>query len=250
MTKLFRDENGLSRSVLVVAIIVILAIVGLITWSLTKGSPKTNTANSMTTTSGKVTNSETSACIAAYHDSELCSYASNINLFSYAFQSSGTASNPSGTASFVMKNDGNGNHQISYTTASRQLSLIKLDGNTYIQTSAGSTWLEYTSSDTNIPDTVPDPTSYFNMTLSSASAQDYTFTKVGPAACGSQSCMEYSVSVVAKPSVTQHVFFDTSSHQLMEWEYSDASTGGSVNATFTYGSVNIAKPSPVELVTT
>jgi hypothetical protein len=88
------------------------------------------------------------------------------------------------------------------------------------------------------------------MTISSTSAKDYNFSKVGTAACGGQSCMEYSVLVVAKPSITQHVFFDTSNHQLMEWEYSDASTGGSVNATFTYGPVNIAKPSPVELATT
>lgn len=254
MTKLVKDESGISRTVLIVGIVIVLAGIGFGVWGLTGSSTKpTNTSNVASTTSASTTsnNSQTTACINAYHDSELCSFSGNLNIFNTAFSASGTAANSTGSASFVMKNDGKGNRQISYTTASRQINVITLDGNEYVQTGAGTSWLEYPAGSSNLPSSVPtDPASYFNLTISGNSASEYTFTKLGNANCGSSSCVEYQVSVTAKPSITQDLYFNPGTHMLMKWSYSDSATGGSVNSNFTYEPVTITQPSPVQQVTT
>jgi hypothetical protein len=249
MTRPIKDERGISRMLLVGGVVIILVVIGVVVWSLTKSNPKTNSSSSNTSTTAN--NSEMTACLNAYHDSELCSFASNINIFNSGWTSTGTASNSNGSANFVMNNDGKGNNQISYTTATQQVSEITLGNNEYVQIGAGTTWTEYPVGSTSIPSSVlSNPSSYFNLSISGKTASEYTFTKIGTAACGSNNCVEYQLGVVAKPNLTQYLYFNPGTRMLMKWVYSNSATNGSINITFTYGPVNITVPSPVQPATT
>jgi hypothetical protein len=257
MARPIKDERGVSRVFLVGGIVIVLVIIGVVVWSLTKGTSKTNTSNSASTnttstnTSTAASNSVLTACINAYHDSELCSFAGNLNIFNTAWTSTGTASNSNVSANFVMENDGKGDNQISYTTANRQVSEITLGSNEYVQIGAGTTWIEYPVGSSSIPSAVlSNPESDFNLSIAGKTASDYTFTKIGTAACGSNSCVEYQLGVVAKPNLTQYLYFNPTTRMLMKWVYSNSATNGSINITFTYEPINITAPSPVQPATT
>jgi hypothetical protein len=254
MTRSIKDERGIGRIFLVGGIVIALVIIGVVIWGLSGNSTKPNTTSSNSSTastSSTATSSETSACLNAYHDSELCSFAGNINIFNDSWTSTGTASNSNVSASFVMNNDGKGNNQISYTTASRQVSEITLGNNEYVQIGAGTTWVEYPVGSTSIPSYVlSNPQQYFNLSIAGKTASEYTFTKIGTAACGSNNCVEYQLGVVAKPNLTQYLYFNPNTRMLMKWVYSNSKTNGSINITFTYGPVNISVPSPVQPATT
>ncbi|MGD0284315.1 MAG: hypothetical protein ABSB12_01840 [Candidatus Saccharimonadales bacterium] len=250
MARPIKDERGISRKFLVGGIVIVLIVIGVVVWLLTKSSSN-NTNSTSTNTSTTVNNSVLTACINAYHDSELCSYAGNLNIFGTAWTSTGTASNSNGSANFVMENDGKGDNQISYTTASRQVSEITLGNNEYVQIGAGTTWIEYPVGSASIPSAVlSNPQSDFNLSIAGKTASDYTFTKIGNAACGNQSCVEYKLLVTAKPNLTQYVYFNPATRKLMKWVYSNSATNGSINITFTYEPVNITVPSPVQQATT
>jgi hypothetical protein len=249
MKRLIKDERGISRMLVIGGVVIVLVVIGIVVWSLTKSTSKTNSSSSNASTTAN--NSELTACINAYHDSELCSFAGNLNIFDTAWTSTGIASNSNGSANFVMKNDGKGNNQISYTTASQQVSEITLSDNEYVQIGAGTTWTEYPVGSSSIPSSVlSNPQQYFNLSIAGKTASEYTFTKIGTAACGSNNCVEYQLGVVAKPNLTQYLYFNPSTHMLTKWVYSNSATNGSINITFTYGPVNITEPSPVQQATT
>lgn len=249
MARPIKDERGISRVLLVGGIVIGLVVIGAVVWLLTKSSPNTNSPSSNTATT--VNNSVLTACLNAYHDSELCSFAGNLNIFNSAWTSTGTASNSNVSANFIMENDGKGNNQISYTTATRQVSEITLGNNEYVQIGAGTTWTEYPVGSASIPSSVlSNPESYFNLSIAGKTASDYVFTKIGTAACGNQNCVEYELLVTSKPNLTQYVYFNPTTRMLMKWVYSNSVTNSSINITLTYGPVNITVPSPVQSATT
>ena len=186
----------------------------------------------------------------AYNDSNLCAFANHTNIASQQYVAIGTATTGSGTSStFTVSNDGKGNTEVTYGSNGQEVSSISLDGVTYVQEGTGTTWLEYSSGAVGAT-AVPNPTSGFDLNFNSSTPAGVTVTKEGTSACGSLSCYGYKVVDVATPTTTAYVYFDTHDYLLRHWTSNDTTTGVSVNLTFSYKTVTITKPSPVQQITT
>jgi hypothetical protein len=249
MSKSNESESGLGQIFIVAVVVVVLAVAGIIIWGLTRSSNNNSATNTSTSTNN--TAAVNNNCQNYYHDSTLCVFANHIGLSTYAYTSSGTATSSSGAQyNFTFKNDGKGNREITYTAAGKQISAIILDGAEYVQSGAGTTWLEFSGSSLSTATPVPDPTSNFNLSFTQAELAKYSFNKEGTAACGNLSCVKYKVNILASPDIVQYVYFDTSSYLLREWSYSNPTTGVSATINISYPAVTITAPSPVQQVTT
>jgi hypothetical protein len=251
MSRRIRDEKGLSKILIIViiAVIIILVATGLIIWQLTKKTSTTTTTKAATNSSVVVS----SACMKAFSDKTLCSFAGHTNIGSIAYIATGTAVNGSGVkSSYTVKHDGKGNTSVNYSTNGEQVSSIVLNGATYMQMGAGTTWLTYSSSSTTSAAlaAVPNPVSGFNLNFNQTTPAGVTVNKVGTVTCGSYNCYKYQVKTAASPTRTQYVMFDTTNYLLRSWTYSDSTSGISVDVGFSYQSVTIVKPSPVKQITT
>lgn len=243
MSKLAKRQDGLSSLLIIALVVAVLVVVGVVIWQVTKTSP---TKSVSTTVSG--TNS--SACVKAVGSSSFCAFATNSNISSKEYIATGTATTSSGqTSSYTVQNDGKGNTEVTYTSAGKQISAITLDGSTYLQSGSGTTWIEYTGSQSSAV-SVPNPVSGFNLNFTSNIPKGVTVNSEGTAACGSLTCNKYKVNLASTATATQYVYFDTSNYLLRQWTFSDSSTKISVNLTFDYQSVTITKPSPVQQIST
>jgi hypothetical protein len=247
MSKSSKSESGLGQILIVAIIVVVLAVAAIVIWSLTRSPNNKSSANTSTSSTAAVN----SNCQNYYHDSTLCAFANHVGLSTYAYTSTGTATSSSGAQyNFTFKNDGKGNREIIYTDNGEQISAIMLDGAEYVQSSTGTTWLEFSGSSLSTATPVPNPTSSFNLSFTSAELAKYSFNKEGTAACGSLNCVKYKVNILASPDIVQYVYFDTSSYLLREWSYSNPTTGVSATINISYPTVTITAPSPVQQVTT
>jgi len=248
MSKLTRDENGIGQVLIIVLIVIVLAVAGGVVWKLTKKNSNTNTSS--TTTSATASKPAiSSACLKSFNDNSLCAFAEHTNINSQQYVATGTATTATGaTSTFTVQNDGKGNTEVAYGSSGKQISSISLDGVTYIQEGAGTTWLEYSSASLGQAAAAPNPTSGFNLNFTTTTPAGVTVTKQGTAACGALSCNKYKVVVAATPGATQYVYFDSKDYMLRQWTSSDPSTGINVNLTFSYPSVTITKPSPVQQI--
>ncbi len=248
MRKLSANQRGIAQLYIIIAVIVVLAGGGIIAYQATKKStPNSPTSNSAKTTTATVS----SACLKSFNDSALCAFAEHTNIASQQYVAIGTATTGSGTSStFTVSNDGKGNSEVTYGSNGQEISSITLNGVTYVQDGTGTTWLEYSSSTLGTTTTVPNPTSGFNLNFNTSTPAGVTVTKVGTSACGSLTCYGYKVVDASTPTTTAYVYFDTHNYLLRHWTSSDTTTGVNVNLTFSYKSVTITKPSPVQQVTT
>lgn len=165
------------------------------------------------------------------------------------YEAAGTVTTSSGTTyTFTDEHDLSGNKDLSYTSGTKQISIITLNGIIYYQDGTGTIWYEYASG--NAPSSLTDPTGSFNFDFTAATKAGLSVTKEGTATCGSLTCYEYRVTDTTDPGGIAYIYFDTSSYLLRKWTSTNSVTGLSSNMTFTYPSVTIAKPSPVQVVTT
>lgn len=250
MPKLTKNEKGLGQTFIILAVVVVLAVAGVAIWQITK---KNNTNKPMANTAATTPVSGTapsSSCQKAFNDSSLCAFAAHSNINSMAYVANGTATTATGAQSnYTVQNDGRGNTEVTYSSSGNQVSAITLDGVTYVQTGSNATWYEYSTGSSSAT-SVPNPTSGFNLNLSSTIPKGVTVSKIGTVSCGSLSCYKYKVSVASTPKAVEYVYFDTKDYLLRQWTSTDSSTGISVNLTFSYPSVTITKPSPVQQITT
>jgi hypothetical protein len=247
MSKLSKNQKGIAQLYVIIAVIIVLAAGGVIAWQATKKS--TPTAPSSTASANTATVS--SACLKSYNDSALCAFAEHTKIADQQYVAIGTATSGTGTTStFTVSNDGKGNTEVIYGSNGQEISSISLGGITYIQVGTGTTWLEYSSSTLGSAGVAPNPTSGFDLNFNTATPAGVTVTKKGTSACGSLTCYGYKVADVSTPTTTTYVYFDTHNYLLRHWTSNDTTTGVSVNLTFSYHLVTIAKPSPVQQVTT
>lgn len=251
MPALKNDERGVGSIVIIGIAVVVLAIAGVTVWKLSSKKTTSSTASTTATTKSVSTVAVSSSCLKAFHDSSLCAFANHTNISSQQYVATGTATSSSGTKStFTVENDGKGNTDVAYGSNGKQISSISLDGVTYVQSAPGSTWLGYAGTGLGAASSVPNPTSGFNVNFTSSTPAGVSVTKVGTAACGKLSCNEYKVVDSATPTTTEYVYFDTQDYLLRQWTSNDTSTGVAVDLTFTYQPVTIAKPSPVQMIST
>jgi hypothetical protein len=253
--KVTKNQTGLGQVAIIIIVLVGLAVVGLIVWSLTKSNKPTNSTNTANTSSNHpniaASPAESSACLQAYNDSALCAFAEHMDVATLNYEATGTATSSTGTtSSFTIQNDGKGDKDMVYSANGKQISYIILDGQTYIQDGSGTTWLEYTGAASSSADVPADPTSGFTLNFQNSTPASVQVTKEGTATCGSLTCYKYKVIETSAPTTTTYVYFDTSSYLLRQWTYSDSSDGAAVNLTFTYPAVVISKPSPVQQINT
>lgn len=250
MPKLKNHEKGVG-SVFIIAIVVVLAVAGVVTWQLTKkSSPKTPSSTNSTNTAN-TSGSVSSSCLKAYNDNALCAFAEHANISNQEYVATGTATNSTGSKStYTVKNDGKGNTEVTYSSNGQQLSSINLDGATYIQTGTSSSWLEYSGTSLGAATAAPNPTSGFKLDFTTSTPAGVSVTKEGTTSCGSLTCYKYKVIDSSTPTATEYVYFDTSSYLLRQWTSNDTSSGISVDLTFSYPSVTITKPSPVQQIST
>jgi hypothetical protein len=247
MSKLSKNQKGMAQLYVIIAVIIVLAAGGVIAWQATKKSTPTAPSNTASANTATVS----SACLKAYNDSSLCAFAEHTKIANQQYVAIGTATSGTGTTStFTVSNDGKGNTEVIYGSNGQEISSISLGGITYIQEGTGTTWLEYSSSTSGSATVAPNPTSGFDLNFNTATPVGVTVTKEGTSACGSLTCYGYKVVDVSTPTTTAYVYFDTHDYLLRHWTSNDTTTGVSVNLTFSYHSVTIAKPSPVQQITT
>lgn len=236
--KLGSDERGIGHLLVIVLGVVVIAAVGVVGWRVASNNKKTPASSSASTTVAS-TAADTS-CLASYHDSRLCSFASNSTSFDKtAYTATITITQSGATSTMTLENDGKGNTDLSGTGSGQVVNAISLDGNNYIQTNGSGPWIEYPAG-TSAP--ASNPTSSMNIGVGSTTI---SYKYIGTATCGSLTCYKYAVTDKLTPAATQTVLFDTSSYKLRQWNYTDGS-GNTTDMTITYGSVNITAPTPVE----
>jgi hypothetical protein len=246
MLKLTKSIKGIAMPVLVLIIVVVLAAAGIVFWQITKkSSPSSSTSNSSTAKTVAVS----PTCEKSFNDNKLCAFAEHMYISTMEYVATGTATNASGNSSkYTIKNDAKGNKEITYTSGSQQISTITLNGVSYYQEGAGTTWLEYSNG--GAPATISNPVSGFNFNLSGTTAADLTVTKEGTSACGNLTCYEYKVIDSKDPGGIAYIYFDNQNYLLRHWTSHNTTSGISVDLTFSYPSVTIAIPSPVQQITT
>jgi len=245
LTPLHKEEQGLGHLLVVVLIVVVLAVVGGAGYEVYKANnkPKAST-NSTTVSSSAAVPATDAACLTIYHDNNLCKFAEHANFNSMPYKATMTVVSSGATSTWTTESDGKGNTSSSITGNGVTIGTIELDGDDYIQSTAGGTWYEYPSGSTS-PSTDTNPLSGVSLAVGSTT----TYKPLGTGPCGNLTCFEYSVSESSTPGTTLDVWFDTSHYLLREMKSTDAS-GNTFDATFTYpSSVTISKPSPVQSYT-
>lgn len=240
MNKSLRDnEHGIAQILLMALVILVVAGVGFAAWRVmsNKSSPKASTTT--TTTNKTEAVAATSSCVATYHDSNLCKFASHASLAKIAYSAEITDTSTAGASStMTLESDGRGDTSLSATSGSQQIDSIEFGGHTYIQN--GSTWIEYPSGSS--ASTAPaNPTSGMNLVLGTG----ISYTPAGTSPCGSLTCFEYKVTDSAQPTATQYAWFDNQQYLLREWKDVDT-TSGTTDMTLSYKAVTISAPTPVE----
>ncbi|HVA10565.1 MAG TPA: hypothetical protein VNG32_00165, partial [Candidatus Dormibacteraeota bacterium] len=117
MNKIIRlNERGVSQILIVILGVVVIGGVGFAGYKVANNH-KASTANNVPAQSA--TNSNTAAsssCVAAYHDNNLCKFASNSTSLAKTAYTATLHAVQSGTAStMTLKNDGKGNTELSTT---------------------------------------------------------------------------------------------------------------------------------------
>ena len=237
-----KDSKGISRPIIIALIAIVLVIIaGAVIWQLTKkSSPGGSAATTPTPTAVAVS----SSCMKTFNDNTLCAFAEHIKLSAMEYVATGTAANAAGASStFTVKNDGQGNKELTYSKGSEQISAITLDGVTYLQEGAGTTWSQYSAG--NAP-AAANPVGSFNLNLDTASTAGLTVTKEGTSACGNLTCFGYKVVDASDPGGTAYIYFDNHNYLLRHWTSHNTKTEISVDLALSYPTVNISKPSPVQ----
>jgi len=240
--KILSDQRGVALVVEVVLVAAVLAVAGFAVYHV-HAAKSSKTASNSTKTATASTSSTASAgvdasCLASYHDTNLCHFASNsTNLSKQAYTANITETENGQTSTISLKNDGKGNTELSGTSGGVALDSIELAGATYLKN--GSTWIKYPSGSSAT--TTSDPTSNMNIGVDAAGI---SYKKVDTEACGSLTCFKYQISETASPNVTQFAWFDNSSYLLREWKYSDGTS--SSDMVISYQPVTIQTPSPVQ----
>jgi hypothetical protein len=237
-----KDNKGITKpAVIALIVIVLLVAAGVVIWQLAQKSSPGGSA-SITSTPSPIAVS--SSCQKSFNDNTLCAFAEHLKLSAMAYVATGTATNADGASStFTIKNDGQGNKELTYTKGSEQISAVTLNGVTYLQEGADTTWLQYPTG--NAP-AAADPVSGFNLNLDTASTAGLTVTKERTSACGNLTCYGYKVIDASDPGGTAYIYFDNHSYLLRHWTSHNTRTGISVDLAFSYPTVTIAKPSPVQ----
>lgn len=242
--KLRWDEQGIAHILLIVLGVVVIAGVAGVGYKVANNKKTTNTNTSGTSShsssSGSNVGTETT-CLATYHDSNLCHFASNAASFTKtAYTATLTlVQQGSGTSTTTLKNDGKGNTELTGSGSGAVINAITLDGVMYVQSNDTGPWIEYPTGSTA---PTSNPTSNMDIAVGATTT---SFKSLGKEACGNLTCYKYEIDSKLTPDTKQVVWFDTSSYKLREWNYSDAN-GDSTDMKVAYGSVTITKPSPVE----
>ena len=242
MKKLLRkpmtDDRGVAHLLGVVLVAVVLVAGGYALYKIE--SNKSAKSGTPATTANAAVDS---SCVATYHDTTLCHFASNsTSLAKTSYKGTITETQNGATSTIVLENDGNGNTTLSGSSSGATFNSVELNGSTYLESNG--TWIKYPAGSAST--TTPNPTSNMNIGVGSTGI---TYKKIGTVSCGSLTCYKYQVVDASAPSTTQYALFDNSSYLLREWQYTDAS-GNMTDMKLSYEPITIATPSPVETLPT
>jgi hypothetical protein len=241
------NERGVGHVLMVILVVVVIAIIAGVGYEVMHKKNSIPTTSATTAQTKAQATAAQSSCLSTYHDSDLCKFvaaeaASPFEKTSSILTLNGTSSGQ--TTSGTISQDGKGNNSLSLTSNGTTINTVALDGHNYAQASAGGPWIDYgttASSTTTTPDT--SLTSFLG-TLSTT-----TYKKLANEACGNLTCFKYQIVDKTNPSATQYVWFDNQQYLLRKYFESGLSGSDSLTMTIAYQSVNIAKPSPVQSLT-
>jgi hypothetical protein len=147
---------------------------------------------------------------------------------------------PEGSSSFTIKNDGKGNSEMTSSADGYDFDMIILNGVYYLKSGDG-----WTKSDGGF-DTVNDPSESLTYNFTQDHKDDYK--KIGKEACGNLSCFKYQFVDRSNPTDETFIWFDTKDYRLQKLTYKtvDNVASGNSEMTFSYGSVKISEPSPIQ----
>ncbi len=250
MRKLFRNQDGLSRPIIILVIVVLLVIIGAAISQSNKKDNKTNTQSNTSTTTAVVPIS--SACSKNYNDDNLCRFANYTDLANHQYIATGSAIASSGAkTSFIIENDGKGNSKLVFGVNGKQLSQITLNGYVYIQTGVNTTWQEYPASSAGAA-AIKNPANGFSLNFNTSTPADVSVEKMGITSCGTKTkstCYKYKVVETSAPGTLQYILFDTHTYLLRQWSAINSTTKEQIEINFSYIGIPITKPSPVKQAT-
>lgn len=244
MKKVFEplsSECGVAMIVEILLGVVVLAAIGYAGYSYSVHAKKSpNSPKS--SPSASVSTSSDSACLSAYHDSDLCRFAANsTSLAKVSYKGVITDTESGATSQMTLESDGKGDTSLTGTTNGSQFSSVELQNATYVELNGS--WVKYPSG-TSAP-APTNPTSSMNIGVT---ASGISYKKIGSSACGSLTCLEYQVVDSSDPSSMQYAWFDTTSYLLREWK--NTSSTGTTDMTLSYQPVTISAPASYQTLST
>ncbi len=236
--KIQKDQSGIAHLVAIVAAVIVVAIIGFVGWKVSSDN-KDSGNNNVT-----VNKQTQDACLQQIDDKDLCKFAASFNP-NASYKATATVTGSSSDGTMTVETDGKGNTSLSRNAGGQQIDSITLGNSTYIKESSSDTWLKYTASSTNNAET-SNPADDLKIDASNLTANNtISYKSLGKETCGSKTCFKYQIVDKNNPNTTQYIWFDDKDYQLQRF-YNKDPNSGTIDMSFTYQSVNITAPSPVQ----
>jgi outer membrane lipoprotein-sorting protein len=241
MKKTNYNQKGIAHLLILVLMVAVVAGIGFAGYKVSTRQKTTTKTNAQPVKSAAVTADQT--CLKQLSDADLCKFATNYNALDHtAYSMVMTSSDGTGTSTFKLSRDANGNDQGSFKSDSFSYEVIDFGNYSYSKDENGS----YSRYPKGSPDAPPADNPLKDFKLSENN--DYTeggkisYQKLGQEACGSVTCFKYKVVDKTDSTMNYTVWFDTKNHELRRMLYNDPSGAGGIDLTITYENVVIKAP--------
>lgn len=248
---LTKNQAGALNPLVIVLIVVVVAAAGFAGYRVYESNKDkkdtTTSQNSNTSSESKEAASAIQAeCLKQFDDKDFCKFSGNwINNKSY--KGVFTTKGANGSTS-VMTIESEGDNSSSTITADGKETgaYITLNKVSYMKNVEQNVWYKLPATDTEATDeTKPNEDLNFD-TTSEEVKNTTTYKKIGKEACGDKTCFKYQVIDTADTdTIESFIWFDDKDYHLARMT-TKSKDGSSSDSTFTYTSVKITEPSPVQ----
>jgi hypothetical protein len=240
------EQRGLS-TVAVAAVVLVIAVAGLVAWRVSDNNGKSPAA---------VANKAAfDNCNRTYKDRNLCQFIANYDLSRLSYKlvinsvdtTKTVGSNtPVGNSTTTILSDGKGNSNVIGSSSGKESSVIFLKKVAYLKDPADGKWWKYGAKDQAPPsDTNPLAAIKFSSTAAKAKVKStISYKKLANEACGSLTCFKYQITDSAHPTATSYVWFDTKDYRLQGYYTKEGNI--TTDLQLAYLPVTISAPSPTK----
>lgn len=245
-----KNQIGALNPLIIVLIVVVIGVVGFAgykVYSNNKDKKDSTSSASTSTADNKETVSALQAeCLKEFDDKDFCKFSSNWTE-SKNYKAVFTTKDANGSTT-VMKIETEGDNSSSViTTDSKEVgAYITLNKVNYTKDYTANVWYKLPANDAAAT-TEATPNKDLNFDATSEEVKNTTtYKKIGKEACGDKTCFKYQIIDTADTeTVESFIWFDDQDYKLARMT-TKSKDGSTTDSTFTYTSVKITEPSPVE----